>query len=108
MAVFKDLVEINYATVVSMFCLLIFIITNNYFNKRVRVLYLIACAMVLCLEMADSIEYWTATFDTLSSLRIWMSAISYSISPAILYVVILLLMGKQSDKKFFWFALLSF
>lgn len=102
---FKELVEINYATVASMFCLLIFIITNNYFNKRVRVLYLIACVMVLCLAMADSIEYWTATFDTLSPLRIWMSAIGYSIRPAIVYVVILLLMGKQSDKKFFWFAL---
>ena len=101
---FKELVEINYATVASMFCLLIFIITNNYFNKRVRVLYLMACIMVLCLAMADSIEYWTATFDTLSPLRIWMSAIGYSIRPAIVYVVILLLMGKQSDKMILWFS----
>ncbi|MBQ1171072.1 MAG: GGDEF domain-containing protein [Lachnospiraceae bacterium] len=101
----KELVGINYATVVTVFCLLVFIITNDYFNKRIRVLYLISCVMVLCLVTVDSIEYWTATFDTLSPLRIWMSAIGYSIRPAIVFVVILLLLEKQNDKRIFWFAL---
>lgn len=96
---FKELVEINYAPVVSLGCLLIFILTNNYFNKRTRTLFLVSCILVLCLTVADSIEYWTASFHTLSPLRIWMSAIGYSIRPVILFVVILLILGDISDKK---------
>ncbi|MGN0416025.1 MAG: GGDEF domain-containing protein [Agathobacter sp.] len=36
---------------------------------------LLACLLVLCLVIVDSVEYWTATLDHATSLRIWMSAI---------------------------------
>lgn len=101
----KELVEMNYAAVASLLCLLVFIMTNNYFQKRIRTLFLVACAFLLCLVFVDSIEYWTASFHTLSPLRIWMSAIGYSIRPAILFMVILLVLGNKWREKLLWLSL---
>ena len=44
--------------------------------------------MLIVLVAADSVEYWTASFDEFSVLRVWMSAIGYSLRPAIICVVI--------------------
>ena len=100
----EELVSMEFTTVTLMICLLIFIITNSYFDKKVRRLFLIACLLVLCLVFADSVEYWTATFDHATSLRIWMSAIGYSIRPVNIYIVILLLI-RQREKKIKWLSI---
>ena len=62
----KDLVLMDYAAVMLTICLLSFIITNDYFAKRTRELFLRACFLLLVLVVADSIEYWTATFNHFS------------------------------------------
>lgn len=96
--------EINYASIVTLVCLLVFIFTNDYFTKRVRTLFLTASLMLLGLVVADSVEYWTASFEHLTPVRILMSAIGYSLRPIIIYVVILLL-GNVERKKYFRLAL---
>lgn len=95
---FQHLIQLNYATIVLMFCLFIFIITNNFFDKRVRILFLLSCMMILCLVIVDSVEYWTSTLFHPTRLRIWMSAIGYSLRPAIIFVVILLLLRQKNLK----------
>ena len=100
----KELVEINYASIVTLVCLLVFIFTNDYFTKRVRTLFLTASLMLLGLVLADSVEYWTASLEHLTPVRILMSAIGYSLRPIIIYVVILLL-GNVERKKYFRLAL---
>lgn len=95
----KDLVLMDYATVMLTICLLSFIITNDYFAKRIRKLFLRACFLLLILVAADSIEYWTATFDHFSRLRVWMSSIGYSLRPAIIYVVLSLMSSREKSKK---------
>ena len=95
----KDLVLMDYAAVMLTICLLSFIITNDYFAKRTRELFLRACFLLLVLVVADSIEYWTATFDHFSILRVWMSAIGYSLRPAIIYVIISLMNSREKSKK---------
>lgn len=94
----KQIILVDYAAVLLIFCLLIFITTNNYFHKKVRILFLTACIMLLCLVTADSLEYWTASFDTACPLRIWMSAIGYSLRPTIIFMVILLLLRERNTK----------
>lgn len=98
---FKELVEIDYATIVTLICLLVFIFTNDYFAKRIRSLFLVASLMLLCLVVVDSVEYWTASLNYLTPVRILMSAIGYSLRPIIIYVVILLL-GNDWKNKRFW------
>ncbi|MDE6024055.1 MAG: GGDEF domain-containing protein [Lachnospiraceae bacterium] len=100
----QDLIEINYASVVILLFFLVFIFTNDYFAQRIRTLFLLADVLLLCLVVVDSIEYWTASLDTLTSLRILMSAIGYSIRPIIIYVVILLL-GNAKGKKYAWLSI---
>ena len=66
----KEIVMMDYASVVCVLCLIIFILTNHYINKRIRMLFLVACVLSLCLVFVDSVEYWTASFSTMSPLRI--------------------------------------
>ena len=100
----KELVEINYASVIILLFFLVFIFTNDYFPQRIRTLFLLADVLLLCLVVADSIEYWTASLDALTPTRILMSAIGYSIRPVIIYVIILLL-GNLKDKKYTWISI---
>lgn len=100
----QELIEINYASVVILLFFLVFIFTNDYFAQRIRTLFLLADVLLLCLVVVDSIEYWTASLDTLTPLRILMSAIGYSIRPVIIYVVILLL-GNAKGKKYAWLSI---
>ena len=100
----KELIEINYATVITLSCLLVFIFTNDYFTKRIRSLFLVACLMLFGLVGADTVEYWCAALDHLTPVRILMSAIGYSLRPMIIYVVIFLL-GNLKEKKYHWLAL---
>lgn len=94
----KELVGMNYATLVILACLLVFIFTNDYFSKKVRSLFLTAGMMVLCLVIVDSVEYYTASLSYFTPLRTLMSAIGYSLRPTIIYVVILLL-GNARDRN---------
>ena len=100
----KELIEINYASVIILLFFGVFIFTNDYFPKRIRTLFLLADGLLLFLVVADSIEYWTSSLDTLTSVRILMSAIGYSIRPIIIYVIILLL-GNVKDRKYTWISI---
>lgn len=99
---FHQLIQYNFATIILTLSLLVFIITNNYFDKKVRILFLTSCLMILCLVLVDSIEYWTSTLTAPTKLRIWMSAIGYSLRPTIIFVVILLLLRMQNVQKLLW------
>ena len=93
------IIQLNYATIILMFCLLVFIITNDYFDRKIRILFLISCTMMLCLVAADSVEYWASVTNNTQRLRIWMSAIGYSLRPTIIFVVILLLLRQRNMKR---------
>lgn len=96
----------DYAAVMLTLCLLIFIITNDYFPKRIRKLFLAACLSVLLLVTVDSVEYWTASFSRLSVLRTWMSAIGYSLRPAIIYLLIHLMNSQEKSNKLMFIPLI--
>ena len=95
----KELIQVNYASLIIMISLFVFILTNDYFVQRIRVLFLISCGLFLLLMAADSVEYWCASLKTFTPLRTLMSAIGYSLRPLIIYVVILLLRREKSKKN---------
>ena len=96
----KELIQMNYASLIIMVSLFVFILTNDYFVQRIRVLFLISCGLFLLLMAADSVEYWCASLKTFTPLRTLMSAIGYSLRPLIIYVVILLLRREKSKKTY--------
>lgn len=78
----------NFATVMLLICLLIFVNTNHFIEKKTVRVFSAASMMVLILVLADSIEYWCASFDEPTMLRIWMSAIGYSLRPSIIFLTV--------------------
>ena len=99
-----ELLQVNYATLIIVVCLFVFIVTNDYFARRIRTLFLISCAMIVGLMVADSVEYWCASGNTFTPLRTLTSAIGYSLRPFIIYMVILLL-TRQKSKMDKWLAI---
>lgn len=95
----RELVQINYATIIVLLFMFIFISTNHMFEKSIVRKFELASLCVLILVVVDSIEYWTASFSYPSVLRIWMSSIGYSVRPAIMYIVILLLKRNQKTNR---------
>lgn len=102
----KELILMDYAAVMLALCLLIFIITNDYFPKTIRKLFFAACLLLLLLVAADSVEHWTASFSRLSVLRIWMSAIGYSLRPAIIYLLIHLMNSQEKSNTILFVPLI--
>lgn len=96
-------IQLNYATVVVLIFMFTFILSNRYFEKRVRQIFGLASVFVLILVVVDSVEYWTASFTYPTKLRIWMSAIGYTLRPAIIMMISMLV---TRDKKNRWFLML--
>ena len=93
------LVQLNYATVIIMGFMLIFICTNQFFNRKITNLFVLASLCILILVIVDSVEYWLASFTYPVSARIWMSAIGYSLRPAIIYMIILLVTREETTRR---------
>lgn len=96
----KSLIQVNFGTVMIIAFMLIFISTNHFFDKKVIRVFRYTTLMVLVLVVVDSVEYWTASLATPISLRIWMSAIGYTIRPLIVFMIVLLLMRGRASGKF--------
>lgn len=89
----------DYAAVMLTICLLTFILTNNYFHSRVRSLFFISCVLLLVLVTADSVEHWAASLDHLIPVRLWMSAVGYSLRPGIILILVWLMNPGEKVKK---------
>lgn len=98
------LIQVNYATLILLVLLLIFIVTNRYFEKTVRRIFLTASIVMLTIVVVDSIEYWTASFPYPMTLRIWMSAIGYSLRPMAIFLIVILFLRQKKQN---WALLIS-
>lgn len=94
-----DLVQLNYATVIIIGFMLIFICTNQFFHKNITNLFVLASLCVLTLVIVDSVEYRLAFCSYPTAARIWMSAVGYSLRPAIIYTIILLVTREEAARR---------
>ena len=95
------LIQVNYATLILLFLLLVFIITNRYFDKKVRRVFISALVVLLMIVIADSVEYWTASLEKTTVLRIWMSAIGYTLRPAAIFPYSYFVFKTETDELVF-------
>ena len=78
---FHYFLQLNFATILISFFLLIFVNVNPAFQRKVIRLFSIAISSVLCLVIVDSIEYWCATLTYPTMLRVAVSIIGYALRP---------------------------
>ena len=58
---FHYFLQLNFATILISFFMLIFVNVDPVFQRKVIWLFSIAISSVLCLVVVDSIEYWCDT-----------------------------------------------
>lgn len=92
------LVQVNYAPVSIMILLGVFIITNHYFDSKVKKISMIVLSILFLITMADAIEHVTSSFEKPTVLRIVMSAIGYSLRPAGLFFMLVFVLRRREVK----------
>lgn len=84
------LIEDNYVGIAIASCLILFILTNNNFDKRINRLFLAAAGCVLALIVEEAWEAQLALRPVYTPLRAALSALGYSLRPLIPYFLLLL------------------
>lgn len=94
------LIHVNYTTLLLTVFMIIFLLSNTAFSKRITTLFLFSTLCILFLIIADSIESWTALFPSPTQLRILVSAIGYTLRPiALMNVLLLVIRSKDINRK---------
>ena len=92
--------QLNFATILISFFLLIFVNVNPAFQRKIILLFSIAISSVLCLVIVGSIEHWCATLPYPTMLRVAVSIIGYALRPINIGFVIILSCGNRVSQKF--------
>ena len=94
------LIHINYATILIVLSMMIFLLSNTLFSKRITRLFSSSIMCVLLLVLVDSIETWTASFQEPGTLRILVSAMGYTLRPiAILHIIRIVTRSNDSNHR---------
>lgn len=77
----QNFIYSNYATCLIVLFMVTFLLTNTTFDRKETGLFLRAILFAVVLVVVDAVENWTAGLDHPTMLRIWMSAIGYTLRP---------------------------
>lgn len=94
-----ELVQDNFVAVAITSFLILFILTNNNFDKRTNRLFLAAASCVLILIIEEAWEALLALETTYKPLRVLLSAIGYFLRPMVAYFLVLMV-KKQTKIRF--------
>lgn len=94
-----DFIEHNFVAVTITLFLMLFVLTNNNFERRTNRLFLLAAFCILILIFEETWEAQLAISDCYEPLRIPLSAVGYSLRPMVPFL--LMLIAKKYTKKEF-------
>ena len=94
-----DLMEINFAPIVGLLFLMLFLLSGKKAEKDITNMFLGICLLELIELLAYSAELWTASFDHPTHLRVLLSAIGYTVRPFLIYDMLCLTMRKYMNKE---------
>lgn len=97
---FHYFLQLNFATILISFFMLIFVNANPVFQRKVIRMFSIAISLILCLVVVDSIEYWCATLPYPTTMRVVASILGYALRPTNICFVIILSCGDRVSQKF--------
>ena len=84
----NEFIQMNFGTIVIIIVMPVFMKTNRVFGKREERLFLTTILFLGILTVVDNIEWWTSTLPYPTMLRVWMSAIGYTIRPLVVLAII--------------------
>lgn len=94
----KEFVQMNFGTIVIAIVMPVFMRTNRVFGKREERLFLTTILLLDILIVVDNIEWWTSTLSYPTMLRVWMSAIGYTVRPLVVLTIILIVLRGRISK----------
>ena len=94
-----DYFTINFTSVVGFFFLLIFLYANASLEAKIKRIFYVLIFLEFVEALTYSLELWTTTFETLSPLRLWLSAIGYAVRPYIFCLMLMLAMRNKGEKR---------
>lgn len=95
-----EIVQDNFIGVAIVLFLILFILTNNNFEKRTNRFFLNAALCILLLIIEETWEAQLALNAVYAPLRVPLSAIGYTLRPMIPYFLILMIRGNTSKRTF--------
>lgn len=98
-----DIIQQNFAGFSVAALLILFILTNNNFERKTNFWFLMSAICVLVLIIEEAWEAQLALQPTLHALRVPLSALGYSLRPLIAYFLVVII--RRNDRK--WAILMS-
>jgi len=95
-----DYFAINFPSVSGFIFLLIFLYANSSLDVKIKRIFYLLTLLGFVEMITYSLELWTTTFATLSPLRLWLSAIGYSVRPLIFCLMLKLAMRNTRKQHF--------
>ena len=100
---FHHLIHINYATILIILFMVTFLFSNKIFSKKVTHLFFTAILCVFLLVIVDSIETWTESLSKVTTLRILMSALGYTLRPlGILNIIMIAIRNEKLNHRWLY------
>lgn len=94
----KEFILMNFGTIVIAIVMPVFMKTNRAFEKREERLFLTALFLLDILLVVDNVEWCTSTLSYPTMLRVWMSAIGYTVRPLVILTIILIVLRGRISK----------
>lgn len=94
-----DIIENNYVAVIITLFLILFILTNNNFEKRINRLFLAAAFCVLILIVEEAWEAPLSYRTTYTPMRVVLSAMGYIIRPIVPYLLVMIVKSYTRTKN---------
>ncbi len=96
-----DLIHINYTTILLVMFMIVFLLSNVSFERRIVKMFMISIMTALVLVIVDSIETYTESLSYPTMLRVWMSAIGYTVRPLGIFCVLIIITDYRGIKRLF-------
>lgn len=97
---FQQFIHVNYVTCLIILFMMIFLSTNTTFDRKITKLFMWPILFTIVLIVADSVESWTATFSEPTMLRVWMSAVGYTLRPLCILCILEIIIRNRKSKLF--------
>jgi diguanylate cyclase (GGDEF)-like protein len=97
----QEIIQSNFAAVITVLMLFIFTLVDRSFNSRIRKLFVCACLFALSLTASEIVDFIMSTRSEPTIVRSITTALGYTLRMAIIYTVYLLTRRREQQLNLF-------
>lgn len=97
---FRYIVQTNFIDLSIVFFIYVFLMTNSTLYKKTVSKFILATVILNVLIVADSVDYWLASYEQLHFFRYITSAAGYSLRPVPIYLFVVSMAHYSNQKNF--------